>query len=118
MMSVGFVFRTVPHGQNSGREGLDAVLATSAYSEELQLFFLGDGVWQLVKGQQGEAVLGREYSAAFKMLSLYDLEEVFVCAESMAERGLTRDDLLIEAELLPPQELTARLHRCQKILSY
>ncbi|QUJ67204.1 sulfurtransferase complex subunit TusC [Photobacterium sp. GJ3] len=117
-MSIGFVFRTVPHGQNSGREGLDAVLATSAYSEALQLFFIGDGVWQLVKGQQSDAILSREYSAAFKMLSLYDIEEIFVCGESLDQRGLNEDDLLIDAERLTPVSLQTKLHRCQKLLSY
>ncbi|UTM57591.1 sulfurtransferase complex subunit TusC [Photobacterium sp. CCB-ST2H9] len=117
-MSIGFVFRSVPHGSNSGREGLDAVLATSAYSEEIQLFFIGDGVWQLLKGQQGDQVLSREYSVAFKMLSLYDIEDIWVCGESLSKRGLSADDLLIDAEVLGRDEFSHRLHRCQKLLSY
>ena len=40
MIDIGFIFSSAPHGVTSGREGLDAVLATSAYSEEITLFLL------------------------------------------------------------------------------
>ncbi len=45
MKRVAFVFSTVPHGSASGREGLDALLATSALTEDLGVFFIGDGVF-------------------------------------------------------------------------
>ncbi|MGM3213552.1 sulfurtransferase complex subunit TusC, partial [Klebsiella pneumoniae] len=48
MKRVAFVFTTAPHGSASGREGLDALLATSALTEEIGVFFLGDGVFQLL----------------------------------------------------------------------
>ena len=60
MKRVAFVFSTVPHGSASGREGLDALLATSALTEDLGVFFIGDGVFQILQGQQPDAVLARE----------------------------------------------------------
>ncbi|KAE9776413.1 sulfurtransferase complex subunit TusC, partial [Escherichia coli] len=50
MKRVAFVFSTVPHGSASGREGLDALLATSALTEDLGVFFIGDGVFQILQG--------------------------------------------------------------------
>ena len=44
MKRIAFVFSTTPHGSASGREGLDALLATSALTEETGVFFIGDGV--------------------------------------------------------------------------
>ncbi|WP_252403065.1 DsrE family protein, partial [Escherichia coli] len=44
MKRVAFVFTSAPHGSTSGREGLDALLATSALTEDIGVFFLGDGV--------------------------------------------------------------------------
>lgn len=71
------------------------MLATSALTESLALFLIGDGVLQLV-GQQPQLILQRRTAApTFKLLELYDIEEVYVCADSLAERGLTMDDLLI-----------------------
>lgn len=118
MKSLGFVFYTAPHGTSSGREGLDAVLATSAYSEDLNLFFIGDGVFQLLKSQQPEQVLCRDYIATFKMLELYDIDNIFVCRRSLAERGIDDSELLIDVDVLGQDEITAKLHQCQRILSY
>ena len=118
MKPLGFVFSSAPHGSSSGREGLDAVLATSAYSDDLNLFFIADGVFQLLKNQQPDQILCRDYIATFKMLELYDIEAVFVCRRSLAERGIDASDLLIGAEVLEPGEITARLKQCQRILSY
>lgn len=38
MKRIAFVFSTAPHGSASGREGLDALLATSALTEALGVF--------------------------------------------------------------------------------
>lgn len=52
MNRLGFVFQSAPHSTSKGREGLDAILAASAYSEDIQIFFIGDGVLQLLKNQE------------------------------------------------------------------
>jgi len=80
MKRVAFVFSTVPHGSASGREGLDALLATSALTEDLGVFFIGDGVFQILQGQQPDAVLARDYIATFKLLGLYDIDQCWLCA--------------------------------------
>ncbi len=54
MKRVAFVFTSAPHGSAGGREGLDALLATSALTEDMGVFFVGDGVFQLLPGQQPE----------------------------------------------------------------
>ncbi|WP_256744534.1 sulfurtransferase complex subunit TusC, partial [Cronobacter sakazakii] len=46
MKQVAFVFTQAPHGTSAGREGLDALLAMSALTEEIGVFFLSDGVFQ------------------------------------------------------------------------
>lgn len=51
---IAFVFTQGPHGNSAGREGLDALLATSALSEDLGVFFISDGVLQLLPQQQPE----------------------------------------------------------------
>jgi tRNA 2-thiouridine synthesizing protein C len=116
--NVGFVFRQPPHGNSSGREGLDALLAASAYTEALNVFFIGDGVLQLIKNQQPDAILSRNYIATFKMLPLYDIENIYVCQQSLIERGLSVDDLLIDVIICPHTELVTRLHCCHQILTF
>lgn len=118
MSKIAFICRRGPHGTAQGREGLDALLATSALTESLALFLIGDGVLQLLREQQPQAILQRHYAPTFKMLELYDIEEVYVCAESLAERGLTAADLLIPVLLLSPSDIRREWGRCTTHISF
>lgn len=118
MNKVAWVFHTPPHGTAAGREGLDAILATSAYSDEQALFFVGEGVLQLVKNQRPEVILSRDYIAAFKLLDLYDVEVRYACQQSLQHWGLSEQDLLIEVEVLTAQELAQHLRQYDQLLSF
>ncbi|MFD1800752.1 sulfurtransferase complex subunit TusC [Mixta tenebrionis] len=119
MKSIAFVFTRAPHGSSSGREGLDAALATAAICERVSLFFIGDGVLQLTAGQQPEQVLARNYIATFGVLPLYDVERCYLCAQSLAERGLTPEsERVLEAEVLESAALRARLAEADHILTF
>ncbi|MGF1724599.1 sulfurtransferase complex subunit TusC [Photobacterium nomapromontoriensis] len=118
MKKLGFVFGQAPHGTASGREGLDAVLATSAYTDNIATFFHGDGVLQLKKGQQPSAILSRDYSVTFKMLDLYEIDEIYVCAQSLRERGMTEEALIIRVTCCEPAMFSQQLHTCQRILTF
>ena len=118
MSDIAIMFRSAPHGSASGREGLDALLACSALSDELAAFFIGDGVYQLLSGQQPAAVLGRDYVATFKLLELYDIEQVYVCAESLAERGLSEASLLIPVTVLDRLALREKIGQAKAKLVF
>ena len=53
-----------------------------------------------------------------KLFDLYDIEQVFVCADSLAQRGLGQADLVIAAERLEPAEIKLKLHQASKLLSF
>lgn len=118
MKKLGFVFSSAPHGTASGREGLDAVLATSNYSEDLVLYFVGDGVMQLIAYQQPADILCRDYISTFKMLSLCDVEEIYVCNDSLKARGLSDLPLVVDAEKVSPQTIAASLSQCARVLHF
>ena len=101
---VAFMFRTAPHGSASGREGLDAALATSALSEDLGVFFSDDGVYQLLAEQDPSVILGRHYAPTFGLLDLYDVEQVYVCQRSLDERGIALAQITIPMQVLAPSE--------------
>ena len=118
MNKVAFMFRTPPHGSASGREGLDAVLATSALSEDIGVFFSDDGVYQLLAAQEPSVILGRHYAPTFGLLDLYDVEQVYVCQRSLSERGIMVAELIIEAQVLAPVEWQQALAAYQVRLSF
>lgn len=119
MKRIAFVFKSAPHGTSAGREGLDALLATSALSEDIGVFFVGDGVLQILPGQQPDKILSRDYIATFRVLPLYDIEQCYLCAESARERGLSENSAwVIDVDLLAPDALREKLHQFDVILTF
>ena len=119
MKRVAFVFNQSPHGSASGREGLDALLATSALSEDLGVFFIGDGVLQIMPGQQPEKILARNYIATFGVLPLYDVEQCYLCQASLQERGLSQvTDWVLDAEILAPDALSRQLASYDVVMTF
>lgn len=118
MKSLGFVFNTFPHATSSGREGLDALLAASAFCENIRLFFIGDGVAQLLDDQQPDKVLSRNYISTFKLMELYDIEDVYVCEQSLAKMGLAKSRFVLEAQALSVKDMAEKIHACDKVLTF
>lgn len=119
MKRVAFLFTHAPHGTSGGREGLDALLATSALSEDIGVFFVGDGVMQLLTGQQPAKILARDYIATFGVLPLYDVETCIVCDTSLRERGFSEHQtLVLDAERLAPEVLRTRLNDYDVIFTF
>ena len=119
MNRVAFVFTQGPHGSSAGREGLDAVLATSALSEDIALFFVSDGVLQLTQNQLPQQILARDYIATFGVLPLYDVEQCYLCAAALAERGISADMArVLPAEILSPAALRDKLAEYDRVLTF
>ncbi len=55
---LGFVVRHAPYARHSPRSQLDVVLAAATLELPLEVFFLGEGIWQLAAGHDpGAAAL-------------------------------------------------------------
>ena len=115
---IGILNRSLPHGSAQGRESLDLTLALSAFNESLSLFFIGDGVYQLVDGHSPQEILQKHYQPLFKMLALYDVENIYVCSNALKQRSLTSDCLLIDTTLLDRQQLQTKLAQQDQLLSF
>ncbi|MYM61522.1 sulfurtransferase complex subunit TusC [Vibrio sp. OCN044] len=118
MSSLTYLFRTAPHGCASGREGVDALLAASAYCENIRVIFIGDGVYQLLASQQTQNILSKDYAPMFKLFELYDIEQVFVCCDSLTERGVQQADLVIDAQRLDAEGIKFQIQSSDKLLSF
>lgn len=118
MRHIAFVFTSAPHGSAAGREGLDALLAASAFTSP-GVFFIGDGVLQILPHQQPDLILARNYIATFNLLALYDIDQRWICAHSLHQRGLTANTgFVIEVTALDPEALRHQLERYHVIFTF
>lgn len=88
-----YVNRRAPYGTIYALESLEVVLIGAAFDQDVSLAFLDDGVFQLTKGQNTDAIGVKNFSPTFRALGDYDVTKFYVERESLEERGLTPDDL-------------------------
>ncbi len=119
-MKLAFLFRTAPHGNAVSREGLDALLAATAFcdEEDIGVFFIDDGVLNLLDGQNPELLLQKDFIRTFKLLDLYDIEQRFVCADSLDQYNLNTEQLIISAEKIDRTSLINKLSQAEKVFTF
>jgi len=89
-----FVNRKAPYGTIYALEGLEVVLISAAFDQDVSMAFLDDGVYQLAKGQHTKAIDVKNFSPTYRALEGYDIEKLYVERESLEIRGLNAGDLL------------------------
>lgn len=100
-----FVNRKAPYGTVYALESLEVVWISAAFDQNVSLVFMDDGVFQIVKEQDTESIGMKNCSRTYRALDGYEVEKLYVEKESLDARGLTKDDLLVDVEILSSQEL-------------
>lgn len=113
-----FVNRKAPYGTVYALEGLEVVLISAAFDQDVSLAFVDDGVFQLVKGQKTEGVEMKNFSPTYRALEGYDIEKLYVERESMEARGLTEDDLLVDVQIMSAAEMGDMMAQQDVVISF
>lgn len=113
-----YVNRKAPYGTIYALESLEVVLIAAAFDQDVSLAFLDDGVYQIAKGQHTKAIDVKNFSPTYRALEGYDIEKVFVQKESLEERGLSADDLLIDVEILDAAQMGQLMEEQDVVLSF
>lgn len=99
-----FVNRRAPYGTIYAQESLEVVLIAAALEQDVSIMFLDDAVYQLIKGQDTSEIGLKNFSPTFRALEGYDVEKLYVEQESMEERGISEDDLLVDVEIVSREQ--------------
>lgn len=113
-----FVNRKAPYGTIYALEGLEVVLISAAFDQDVSLAFLDDGVYQLVKGQKTDGVEMKNFSPTYRALEGYDIEKLYVERESLEARGLSEDDLLVDVQVMSAAELGEMMAAQDVVISF
>ncbi|HEY9052036.1 MAG TPA: sulfurtransferase complex subunit TusC [Gammaproteobacteria bacterium] len=113
-----FVNRKAPYGTVYALESLEVVLITAAFDQDVSLVFSDDGVYQIKKGQKTDGIGMKNFSPTYRALEGYDVEKLYVDKESLEERGLTEDDLLVDVEVMSRAELANLMDEQDVVLSF
>lgn len=107
-----------PYAGATAQESLDFVMAMSNFGQQVSVFFIDDGVFQLLKNQTPAAIERKHFTKGFAALHFYDIENIYVCAQSLVERELSIDMLSIAAQVVSNSELTCLLQAHKQVVNF
>ena len=113
-----FVNRKAPYGTIYAWESLEVVLIAAAFEQDVSMAFLDDGVYQLKKGHQTKGIEVKAFEKTLGALEDYDVTKLYVDQESLAERGLTADDLAVPVEVLSRAAIGKLMEEQDVVLSF
>ena len=113
-----YVNRRAPYGSIYALEALEVVLIGAAFEQDVSLAFLGDGVYQLTKGQDTKGLEMKNFSPTFRALEDYDVTKLYVEKEALEARGLSESDLVVPVEAVSAQRMAEIMEAQDVILSF
>ena len=113
-----FINRSAPYGSAQARESLDALLAAAAFEQEVKVLFMADGVFQLLKEQQSDAIQQKNMASMLSVLEMYDVDEIYVQEQALSERGLKAEQLAIQVTGLNNTEISHLMADQDTLLSF
>ena len=116
--SVCVISTRAPYSGQLAREALDAVLVCASYDIPTTLLLMGDGVFQLLKGQDSQQIPRKNLSAMLQALPLYGIDSVHVDETSLLERGIEVNQLCQAVTLLSQDELPQFIRQHSRVLNF
>lgn len=114
-----FISRHAPYGSSLAKDALDAVLASSAYDQQLSLLFMDDGVFQLLKNQASADIAQKSFASILPVLPLYEINSIYVHYESLEKRQITINELVLDSvQIIDSTAICSLLAQQDQLLSF
>jgi len=113
-----YVNRRAPYGTIYALESLEVVLIGAAFEQDVSLAFLGDGVYQLAKGQDSKGLEMKNFSPTFRALEDYDVTKLYVEQEALEARGLREADLVVPVQVVSAARMAEIMEAQDVVLSF
>lgn len=109
--TLAIVNTKAPFASANGKESLDVALIMGSYEQATSLFFIGDGVFQVIGQQNPDSIQIKDYLKTFAALEFYDIENLYVCQDSLVQRNLSEDFNVDNIQVLSKSALSEVLHQ-------
>lgn len=112
------VVRHSPYGSSLARASLDVALAAAAFEQPVKLLFMGDGVLQLLPGQDSQAIGQKNIGRLLSSLPLYDIDTVYADAEAVARHGIDLGSAPLPTKALDAPDMQQLMINCDHLLGF
>lgn len=114
-----FISRHAPYGSSLAKDALDAILASSAYDQQLSILFMDDGVFQLLTNQAASEIAQKSFSSLLPVLPLYEINSIYVHYESLEKRQITINELVLDSvQVIDSSAICRLLAQQDQLLSF
>ena len=113
-----YVNRRAPYGSIYALESLEVVLMGAAFSQDVSVVFMDDGVYQIKQGQDTNDLGMKNFSPAYRALETYDVDQLYVERESLEARGLTVEELLVPVSVLSRDDLATLMEEQDVVFNF
>lgn len=116
--SIAIINASAPLSLANAKDALDIALIFGSYEQAVSLYFQGDGVYQLMPSQEPEKVQQKDFLKTFAALEFYDIENIYVCGESLKQRQLAEIFSIANVQILNSKDFSTSLYQNQIILRF
>jgi len=116
------LMRKAPYGSLYNWEGLQVLLIMGAYkmqgAVDVAVAFVDDGVFAITQGQDSTLLGVKPTAKTYPALPDFEIDRFYVDEQSLADRNLTLDDLVIKAEVLDAAGMARLLGEQDAVLPF
>ena len=118
MKDLAIINSTAPFGNINYRESLDMLLANASFDRPVALFFSGDGLYQIMATTNAKLTGNKDLSKTYGLLDLYDIEQIYFCADSLRVRNITPQQLILAGEVLTATQWFEKLSQFEQVINF
>jgi tRNA 2-thiouridine synthesizing protein C len=113
-----FLTTKSPWTSSSAASCTDMVMTAAIFDQSVRLLFCNDGVYQLLKDQDGTLCGMKTLAKQLTALDLYGIEQVYVEKSALQERGLQERDLLQAVTILSCDQIRTLIADSKAVLVF
>lgn len=118
MNKVVVMLRKAPYGSVYSAEAFRTIMGVAVFEMDICVVFADDGVYTLVKDQNPEEFDMKPLGEGFPMLKDFNINRFVVHDQSLADRGLSVDDLVMDVELADSVQISKIFEEYGKVLPF
>ena len=112
------LLRKAPYGSVYTAESFRTIMGIAVFEMDICVVFVDDGVYALMKDQNPEKLDMKPLGDGFPMLKDFNVNRFVVHDESLSERGLSADDLVLDVELATSTQIAEIFSDYGKVLPF
>jgi tRNA 2-thiouridine synthesizing protein C len=112
------LLRKAPYGRVYTAEAFRTIMGIAVFELDICVVFMDDGVFALAKNQDPEGLDMKPLGDGFPMLKEFNVNRFVVHDQSLKDRGLTADDLVMEVEVASSSQIGEIFDQYKKVLPF